>query len=109
MKLFKQTYNLNYFIFIITLSTLLFSNQEDENLLNLAKEKLKNVFTTLQYKSNLAPIKLDGISEGILVVPDYESGFMQPMPNLNTSINVEIEGMIASTTVNQMYTNDTEF
>ena len=104
----KHTKNSNYYIVIVTLFTVLFSTPEDKNLLKTAKEKLKNVFSTLQKKSNLAPVRLDDISEGLLVVPDYESGLMQPMPNLNTSIDVEIEGMIASTTVNQMYTNDTD-
>lgn len=73
----------------------------------IAKNNLNSIITHIQKKSNLAPVKFSDITEGTLVIKEGESGLYQPMPNLNTIVNVNIEGMIASTTVDQHYINDT--
>ncbi len=107
MKLKNIFRTIIFIISTLCLLSNLAANIKDEGLLKQTQEKIKKVFNSIQHKNNLAPLKLDNISQGMLVVPDYESGLMQPMPNLDTSVKVDIEGMIASTTVDQIYTNDT--
>ena len=107
MKLKNIFRTIIFIISTLCLLSNLAANIKDEGLLKQTQEKIKKVFNSIQHKNNLAPLKLDDISQGMLVVPDYESGLMQPMPNLDTSVKVDIEGMIASTTVDQIYTNDT--
>lgn len=108
MKTTRSYTRVIYTLLFLTFITPLSADSMNERVIEKTRQKLNKIFSTIQEKSNLAPVKLNEISEGMLVVPDYETGLMQPMPNLNTSVDVEIEGMIASTTVDQMYTNDTD-
>ena len=74
--------------------------------LNL-KNKLSSIISSLGEKSNLAPLKLSDISEGMLVTKDQDTQLYKPIPNLNTIVNIQIEGMIATTTLDQHYINNT--
>jgi Ca-activated chloride channel family protein len=51
-------------------------------------------------------LKLEDIKEGALVRKIDVSGFYRLLPQLETKVQIHIEGMVASTTVDQVFTNE---
>ncbi len=50
-------------------------------------------------------VKLNDIKEGTLVRSIGETGLYEVLPSLNTEVNISIEGMVATATVDQVFTN----
>lgn len=53
-------------------------------------------------------IKLNEVETGMLLVEDDQEGFYYEIPKLKTDVKIKIDGMVASATVDQMFTNDGE-
>jgi len=51
-------------------------------------------------------IKLNDVETGMLLVEDEKEGYYYEMPKLKTDVKIKIDGMVASATVDQMFTND---
>ena len=67
---------------------------KDENTqLNELRKKLQN------------HVKLSDINEGTLVRKIDDTGSYEILPNLNTLVNINIDGMVSTTTVDQVFTN----
>ncbi|SVD09466.1 uncharacterized protein METZ01_LOCUS362320, partial [marine metagenome] len=52
------------------------------------------------------PIKLGDVNEAMLLVKGDEEGFYHQLPKLDTKVRIKIDGMVASTTVDQAFTNN---
>jgi Ca-activated chloride channel family protein len=53
-------------------------------------------------------VKLNDIKEGTMVRKIGETGLYEVLPKLNTAVNISIEGMVATATVDQVFTNTAE-
>ena len=51
-------------------------------------------------------IKINDIKEGTLLSEADENGYRNIIPNLHTKVHIDIKGMVSSTTVDQVFTND---
>ena len=74
---------------------------------------LLNVLSAGVYKSdnkielsNNTTIKLEEIKEGTLTRKTDGDNY-EILPHINTEVEISIEGMVSSTTVNQVFTNNT--
>ena len=66
------------------------------------------ILTTIVFATNsgVPPVKMNDIQEGMMVVKNEEQpGFFDVLPKLDTHVTVDIEGMVATATVDQMFTN----
>jgi Ca-activated chloride channel family protein len=61
-----------------------------------------------EYKKETPPLKLDDIKEGALVRKIDGSDLYEMLPGLETRVQINIEGMVASTTVEQVFSNTSE-
>ena len=64
------------------------------------------VYFTIIFAVDFAapPVKINDIQEGTMVVKNKEqSGFFDVLPKLDTHVTVDIEGMVATVTVDQMF------
>lgn len=61
-----------------------------------------------KYKRKAPPVTLDDIREGTLARKIDEPGLYEILPSLDTMVQINIEGMVASTTVDQIFTNSTD-
>ena len=52
------------------------------------------------------PIKLGDVNEAMLLVKGDEEGFYHQLPKLDTKVRIRIDGMVASATVDQAFTNN---
>ncbi len=65
------------------------------------------VFMSQLVCNNSIEIKsLNDIKEGSFLVRSEDGVRYKLIPTIDTSINIDIKGMVASATVNQMFTND---
>jgi Ca-activated chloride channel family protein len=53
-------------------------------------------------------VRINDIKEGTMVRKVGEAGFYEVLPRLNTNVNISIEGMVATATVDQVFTNTAE-
>lgn len=58
-----------------------------------------------EIRNNKQPLRLDDIKEGTMVRKVAETGLYKILPQLETNVQINIEGMVASTTVDQVFTN----
>jgi Ca-activated chloride channel family protein len=61
-----------------------------------------------EYKRNAPPVKLDDIKQGALVKKIENLDLYAILPQLETKVQINIEGMVASTTVDQVFTNSSD-
>lgn len=76
----------------------LFPNQND----NISSDLTESIDLTALVQPQ---IKLSDINEGTLVRKNGDSGLYEVLPMLNTSVSIRIQGMVATTTVDQAFTN----
>ena len=53
-------------------------------------------------------IKLGDVREGMLLQRTEEPNFYNILPKLKTNVTIDVEGMVSSTTVGQLFTNDSD-
>ena len=63
-------------------------------------------FTFCLADSQSPLFKLNDVETGMLLVADDREGYYYEIPKLKTDVKIKIDGMIASATVDQMFTND---
>jgi hypothetical protein len=63
-------------------------------------------FTFCLADSQSPLFKLNDVETGMLLVADDRKGYYYEIPKLKTDVKIKIDGMIASATVDQMFTND---
>ena len=80
----------NYLISFLLLISVIFSSNKDD---------IQNTFPK---------IKINDIKEGTLLSEADENGYRDIIPNLHTNVHVDVKGMVSSTTVDQVFTNDSE-
>ena len=51
-------------------------------------------------------IKINDAKEGVLLGEPDEEGYREIINNLHTNVHIDIKGMVSSTTVDQIFTND---
>jgi len=51
-------------------------------------------------------VTLDDIKEGTLLSESGTEGYYNIIPNLHTNVHIDVSGMVSSTTVDQVFTND---
>jgi Ca-activated chloride channel homolog len=58
---------------------------------------------------DFATLTMNEIESGTMVARiDEQPGKYNPLPNLDTKVDIKIDGMVASVTVNQMFTNNSD-
>ena len=82
---------INYLISLLLLVSFLFSSDSDNDM-----------------QHSFPKIKINDVKEGTLLGQADENGYRDIMPNLHTNVHVDVKGMISSTTVDQVFTNDSE-
>jgi len=63
-------------------------------------------FTFCLADSQAPPIRLSDVNTGMLLVEDENTGYYHEIPKLKTDVKIKVEGMVASATVDQIFTND---
>ena len=58
--------------------------------------------------SDKIPINLNDVKEGMLLIAAEEPGAYYEMPKLDTRVKIKISGMVATATVDQVFTNDND-
>ena len=53
-------------------------------------------------------IKINDIKEGSLLKKSESEGYYNLIPNLHTNVHIDVKGMVSNTTVDQVFTNDSE-
>jgi len=56
--------------------------------------------------SQAPTIRLNDVNAGMLLVEDEYPGNYHEIPKLKTDVKIKIDGMVASATVDQVFTND---
>ena len=54
------------------------------------------------------PIHLSDVKEGMLLVETEEGGTYAEVPKLDTRVRITVDGMVATATVDQVFTNDND-
>ena len=98
----KQFFLLNIAAFIFSFS--LINSQVHHTVLKQKNTKLDELRNEVHKR-----IKLNEINEGTLVRKLEEGKGYELLPNLNTVININIEGMVSTTTVDQVFANDSDY
>jgi Ca-activated chloride channel family protein len=63
-------------------------------------------FTFCLADSQSSLIKLNDVETGMMLVEDEKEGYYYEIPKLKTDVKIKVDGMVASATVDQMFTND---
>ena len=59
------------------------------------------------FGNNIMPIRsVNDVTEGAFLVRNEEGNSYKLIPTINTDVNIDIKGMVASSTVDQMFTNN---
>ncbi len=67
------------------------------------------IFPAATFCQDFATFTMDEIETGTMCVRVNDaSGKYRPLPNLDTKVDIKIDGMVASVTVNQMFTNNSD-
>ena len=63
-------------------------------------------FTICLADSQAPPIRLSDVNTGMLLVEDENPGYYHEIPKLKTQVKIKVDGMVASATVDQVFTNN---
>ena len=97
------TASLKYLISIIIVLTIAHSDINTE-----LQKALKNKSVGIPLVHKKQTIKFSDINQGTLVRNIDETDQYEILPNLKTNVNIQIDGMVTTTTVDQVFTNDSD-
>ena len=97
------TASLKYLLSIIIVLTIAHSDINTE-----LQKALKNKTVGIPLLHKKQTIKFSDINQGTLVRNIDETDQYEILPNLKTNVNIQIDGMVTTTTVDQVFTNDSD-